>query len=86
MPPEPPPAPPSYMLVGPPDLLHDLSLDFLIAAAVRYQEYDLTAIQEIVDGLAPAPAARALAEEALGMSKGHLDSLRELGHAPVIPL
>jgi hypothetical protein len=24
-----PPAPPSYLLVGPPDLLHDLALDFL---------------------------------------------------------
>jgi bacterioferritin (cytochrome b1) len=66
--------------------LHDLSLDFLIAAAVRYQEFDLATIQEIVDGLTPAPAARALAEEALGMSKGHLDSLRELVHPPVIPV
>jgi hypothetical protein len=25
-----------------------------------------------------APAARAIAEEALGMAKGHLDTLREL--------
>lgn len=65
---------------------HDLNLDFLIAAAVRYQEYDLAAIQEIVDGLTTAPAARALAEEALGMSKGHLDSLRELVRVPVVAL
>lgn len=27
-PPPDPPRPPSYMLVGPPDLLHDLTLDF----------------------------------------------------------
>ena len=66
--------------------LHDLDLDFLIAAAVRYHEFDLAAIQQIVDGLATAPAARALAEEALGMSKGHLDSLRELVHVPVVTL
>ncbi len=66
--------------------LHDLDLDFLIAAAVRYQEFDLAAIQQIVDGLAAAPAARALAEEALGMSKGHLDSLRELVHVPTVTL
>jgi hypothetical protein len=66
--------------------LHDLSLDFLIAAAVRYQEYDLTAIQQIVARLTTAPAAKALAEEALGLCKGHLDSLRELAHAPVVPL
>jgi hypothetical protein len=58
----------------------------LISAAVKYQEFDLTAIQRIVDGLATAPAARAIAEEALGMSKGHLDSLRELVHvAPINP-
>jgi hypothetical protein len=64
--------------------LHDLDIDFLISAAVKYQEFDLTAIQRIVDGLATAPAARAIAEEALGMSKGHLDSLRELVHVPTI--
>jgi hypothetical protein len=66
--------------------LHDLDIDFLIAAAVRYQEQDLALVQEIVDGLAGAPAARALAEEALGMSKGHLDSLRELRHTPIVTL
>lgn len=66
--------------------LHDLDLDFLVAAAARYQGFDLAAIQQIVDGLATAPAARALAEEALGMSKGHLDSLRELVHVPVVTL
>ncbi len=66
--------------------LHDLDVDFLIAAAVRYQEYDLHAVQEIVEALPSAPAARALAEEAVGMSKGHLDSLRELIHVPVLPL
>jgi hypothetical protein len=66
--------------------LHDLDLDFLIAAAVRYQEFDLAAIQQVVDGLAAAPAARALAEEALGMCKGHLDSLRELVHVPTVTL
>ena len=64
--------------------LHDLDIDFLISAAVKYQEYDLTSIQKIVDGLAAAPAGRALAEEALGMSEGHLDSLRELVRAPTI--
>jgi hypothetical protein len=66
--------------------LHDLDLNFLIAAAVRYQDYDLSAVQEVVNGLQGAPAARALAEEALGMSKGHLDSLRELIRMPVLPL
>lgn len=64
--------------------LHDLDLDFLIAAAVRYQEYDVTAVQALVEGLSGAPAAKSLAEESLGLCKGHLDSLRELVRAPVI--
>ena len=58
--------------------MHDLAVDFLLQAAVRYQEYDVAAIQEIVDRLQAEPAARAMAEEALGMAKGHLDTLREL--------
>jgi bacterioferritin (cytochrome b1) len=62
--------------------LHDLSVDFLLQAAVRYQEYDVQTIQEIVTRLAAEPASRAIAEEALGMAKGHLDSLRELTRAP----
>jgi hypothetical protein len=66
--------------------LHDLDIDFLVAAAARYQQQDLAAVQQIVDGLSAAPAARALAEEALGMSTGHLDSLRELRQAPTISL
>ncbi|HYO25531.1 MAG TPA: hypothetical protein VEQ85_11355 [Lacipirellulaceae bacterium] len=66
--------------------LHDLDLDFLIVAAKRYQEYDVAAVQQIVDALQEWPAARALAEEALGMSKGHLDSLRELVRVPHVSL
>jgi hypothetical protein len=66
--------------------LHDLDIDFLVAAAVRYQADDLASIQQIVEALAAAPAARAIAEEALGMAKGHLDSLRELIHVPVVAL
>jgi hypothetical protein len=66
--------------------LHDLDIDFLVAAAEKYQEHDLKAVQQVVDSLTGAPAARAIAEEALGMSKGHLDLLRELRHVPVVTL
>lgn len=58
--------------------LHDLDVDYLVKIAVRYQEQDVAAIQGLVDRLQTAPAAKALAEEALGLSKGHLDSLYEL--------
>jgi len=33
------------------------------------------------DATSSAPAARALAEESLGMAKGHLDTLREVAQA-----
>lgn len=58
--------------------LHDLDIDFLVGAAVKYQEQDIRSIADIAEQLRLAPAAQSLAEEALGMAKGHLDSLREL--------
>jgi bacterioferritin (cytochrome b1) len=58
--------------------MHDLGLDFLLQAAIRYQQYDVAAIGNLVEGLQADPAARAMAEEALGMAKGHLDTLREV--------
>jgi hypothetical protein len=58
--------------------LHDLDIDYLIQLAIRYQLQDVAAIQALVDRLHTSPPARALAEESLGMAKGHLDTLREL--------
>jgi hypothetical protein len=58
--------------------LHDLDIDYLLRLAVKYQEQDVAAIQQLAERLQTAPAAKALAEEALGMSKGHLDTLREV--------
>lgn len=58
--------------------MHDLHVDFLLLAAVRYQSQDAAMIEGLVDRLQTAPSAKALAEEALGMAKGHYDSLREL--------
>lgn len=58
--------------------LHDLDIDFLLNSTVRYQQQDVAATQTVVDRLQTAPAARAIAEETLGLAKGHLDSLREL--------
>ena len=62
--------------------LHDLDIDFLVKAAVRYQEQDVAEIQTLVDRLQTFPAAKSLAEESLGLAKGHLDSLKELVAAP----
>jgi hypothetical protein len=41
----------------------------------------VAAIEQLVERLQTAPAAKAIAEEALGMAKGHLDTLRELTRA-----
>jgi hypothetical protein len=61
---------------------HDLSIDFLIREAIGYQTQDVANLQECVERLRLSPAAQSLASEALGMAKGHLESLREL---PVKP-
>ena len=58
--------------------MHDLGIDFLVNAAIAYQQQDIEAIGQLVEQLQAAPAAKSLAEEALGMAKGHLESLREL--------
>ncbi|RIK87290.1 MAG: hypothetical protein DCC67_02065 [Planctomycetota bacterium] len=58
--------------------MHDLDIDYLIRAAVGYQQQDVKVIERLVERLETAPAARAIAEEALGMAKGHLETLREL--------
>lgn len=58
--------------------LHDLDIDYLIMTAVRYQVQDVASIEALVERLHLVPAARSLAEESLGMAKGHLDTLREL--------
>jgi bacterioferritin (cytochrome b1) len=57
---------------------HDLSVDHLHREAVRYQREDIAHLQECRDELATAATARALVEEAVGMAKGHLQSLEEL--------
>jgi hypothetical protein len=61
---------------------HDLDIDFLIEEAIGYQKQDIADLAQCVDELRLAPAAQSLAAEALGMAKGHLESLEEL---PVNP-
>jgi len=58
--------------------LHDLGIDFLIREAVQYQKQDVATLTQIADSLHLAPAAKSLAEESLGMAKGHLELLEEL--------
>jgi hypothetical protein len=57
---------------------HDLAIDFLILEAIDYQKQDIADLSECVDALRLSPGAQSLAAEALGMAKGHLESLEEL--------
>ena len=59
---------------------HDLSVDYILRLAITYQKQDITAIEQMVDEVRLNPAAANLAEEALGMAKGHLQSLEELAN------
>jgi hypothetical protein len=54
---------------------HDLDVDYLLRLSAAYQRQDIEAIEAIVESLRQAPAARAIAEEALGMARGHLETL-----------
>jgi hypothetical protein len=57
---------------------HDLGIAYQITVAIEYQRQDIETIGRIVSQLQFFPAAKSLAEEALGMAKGHLDTLQEL--------
>jgi hypothetical protein len=61
---------------------HDLAIDFLIREAIGYQKEDIANLQDCVERLRLSPAAQSLASEALGMAKGHLESLEELPSKP----
>ncbi|MFM9069610.1 MAG: hypothetical protein ACKOUR_20095 [Planctomycetota bacterium] len=70
-------------------IFNDLSVEFLVKEMIRRQRLEIAAIEDCVGRLSADPAAAAVAEEALGAAKAHLDSLRELeaqaDRATVIP-
>lgn len=61
--------------------LHDLSLDYLHDALVDRQAREVKVIEGLASKLRFNPQAQALALEALGESKAHLDMLREMSSA-----
>jgi len=62
--------------------MHDLSLDFLVKKLIEYQKKDIAALEQCAAELAPDRKAAALADEALGAARGHLESLEELASQP----
>jgi hypothetical protein len=61
---------------------HDLSLSFLLQRAIECQERDIVRIEKCVQWLEASPRGRALAEEALGEAKAHLETLQDLAGQP----
>ena len=58
--------------------LHDLSLTFLWPKLIDAQRGDVAEIEKCVASLANDPFARAIAEEALGAARGHLQTMEEV--------
>lgn len=58
--------------------LHDLSSEYLIGQLILDQQRIVSAIEDGVRELSGDATACELAQEALGMAKGHLDLLTEL--------
>lgn len=57
---------------------HDLSFGFLLKKLVTEQQIAIESIEGCVSRLDADPAVRSIAQEALGLAKGHLESLGEL--------
>ena len=56
---------------------HDLSMDYIVADALSRQLSEQDAIESLSTQLPSGSLERTLAQEALGASKGHVESLRE---------
>ena len=56
---------------------HDLSVDFILGKLVELQQLDVERITKCVEWLDDSPRAKAIAQEALGEAKAHLESLQE---------
>jgi hypothetical protein len=61
--------------------VHDLSLDYLVARLIDDQRYTIDAIEQCAAATRAGSAERAVAEEALGAARAHLQSLEELAAA-----
>jgi hypothetical protein len=58
--------------------LHFLSLDYMLQLLVQHQRNEVAWIQRCSERLWNDPPAQAVAKEALGAARGHLQSLEEL--------
>jgi hypothetical protein len=61
--------------------LHDLSVEYVLGQCIERQKKEIAIIEKCVSLLAMAPYAQAVAQEALGEAKGHLESLEAAAEA-----
>jgi len=57
---------------------HDLSFEFLLDELIKEERQAIATIEQCVEALRLVPQTHAIAAEALGAAKGHLESLEEL--------
>jgi len=57
---------------------HDISFEFLLTMLIERQQKETAVLEKYVDQLRLSPIHHALAQEALGESKAHLDMLLDL--------
>ncbi len=65
--------------------LHFLSVDFLVQKLIETQQRLIQEIDDCVQKLHLSPSSQAVAQEALGEAKGHLESLKELVTDATVP-
>jgi len=61
---------------------HDLALDYLLKKLIDCQKADIKSLEECAASVSDDRQAAALALEALGAARGHLESLEELVGQP----
>jgi len=57
---------------------HDLSVEWLVHKLIERQKKTIALIEQLTAELSMAPYAQAVAKEALGQAKGHLENLQEV--------
>lgn len=62
--------------------MHDLSMDHILRTVMERQQCEMEWIEQLSSKLEADPTAKALAQEALGAAKAHLQSLEECLAAP----
>ena len=58
--------------------MHDLSSEYIVNETLRFQRLEIARIEEIASKLSDQPKPHAIAKEALGAAKGHVQNLSEL--------